>query len=292
MQVVFHLGAPCTDDELLLQTLIRNRELLEREGVSVPPPGRYRAVVRDTSRALKGRPAGEEVQDALLDTILDDAASVDRLILSDPRFICINRLVVQGPQIWPMIDRQTTHLRALFPRDAVEFFVGMRDPATHIPQLFRTSRFSDFAEFTENMQPHAIAWSEMLRRLTMTHPDCPVTVWCNEDTPLIWGELLHEIAAVGFEVPLEGKDTLVEQIMEPAGFKRMQEYLRQRSPATEAHRRRVVAAFLGRYAVEDRIEEEINVPGWTAEYMDELSRAYDEDMEVVASIPGVTLIRP
>ncbi|MCU4655155.1 hypothetical protein N8I71_20115 [Roseibacterium sp. SDUM158016] len=292
MQVVFHLGAPCTDDDLLLQTLIRNRELLENEGVAVPPPGRYRAVVRDTARALKGRPASEEVQDALLDAILDDASDVDRLILSDPRFVCINRLVVQGPQIWPMIDRQTTQLRALFPRDAVEFFIGMRDPATHIPQLFKTSRFSDFAEFTENMQPHAIAWSEMLRRLTMTHPDCPVTVWCNEDTPLLWGEILQEIAAVGIEVPLEGKDVLVEQIMEPAGYRRMRDYLRQKPPESEAYRRRIVSAFLGRYAVEDRIEEEVNLPGWTEAFMDELSQAYDEDMAVIENIPGVTLLRP
>jgi hypothetical protein len=145
MQVVFHLGAPCTDDDLLLQTLIRNRDVLWGEGVAVPPPGRYRAVVRDTARTLKGRPASPEVQDALLEAIVDESASIDRLILSDPRFICINRLVIQGPQIWPMIDRQTTQLRALFPDDAVEFFIGLRDPATHVPQLFKTSRFSDFA---------------------------------------------------------------------------------------------------------------------------------------------------
>jgi hypothetical protein len=197
---------------------MRNRDVLWGEGVAVPPPGRYRAVVRDTARTLKGRPASPEVQDALLDAIVDESASIDRLILSDPRFICINRLVIQGPQIWPMIDRQTTQLRALFPDDAVEFFIGLRDPATHVPQLFKTSRFSDFAEFTENMQVHAVAWSEMLRRLTMTHPDCPVTVWCNEDTPLIWGELLQDIAAVGMEVPLEGKDVLVQQIMDPGGL--------------------------------------------------------------------------
>jgi hypothetical protein len=290
MQVVFHLGAPCTDDDLLLQTLIRNRDLLEAEGVAVPPPGRYRAIVRDTSRALKGRPASEEVQDALLDAILDDSSGVDRLILSDPRFVCINRLVVQGPQIWPMIDRQTTQLRALFPRDAVEFFIGMRDPATHIPQLFRTSRFSDFAEFIENMQPHAIAWSEMLQRLTRTHPDCPVTVWCNEDTPLIWGDVLHEIAAVDPEVELQGKDAIAEQIMEPAGFRRMQEYLRQKPPESEAYRRRIVSAFLGRYAMKEHLEEEVSLPGWTEAFMEELSQAYDEDMDVIAQMPGVTLI--
>lgn len=292
MQVAFHLGAPCTDDDLLLQTLIRNRDRLAAEGIAVPPPGRYRSILRDTARALSGRVAGEEVQDALLDAIVDDSRDVDRLILSDPRFVCINRLVIQGPQIWPMIGRRTTQIRGLFPKDAVEFFVGIRDPATHIPQLFRTSRFNDFEEFAENMQPHAVAWSEMLGRLTMTHPDCPITVWCNEDTPLIWGEIMHEIAGVGTDVPLDGKDILVRQIMDPAGFKRMQEYLRQKPTGSEAQRRRVVTAFLNRYLVADRIEEEVNLPGWTEDYMDALTSAYEADLELIAEIPGVTLLMP
>jgi hypothetical protein len=292
MQVVFHLGAPCTDDDLLLQTLIRNRDVLWGEGVAVPPPGRYRAIVRDTARTLKGRPAGPEVQDALLDAIVDDAATIDRLILSDPRFICINRLVIQGPQIWPMIDRQTTQLRALFPDDAVEFFIGMRDPATHVPQLFKTSRFSDFAEFTQNMQVHAVAWSEMLRRLTMAHPDCPVTVWCNEDTPLIWGELLQDIAAVGMEVPLEGKDVPCSRSWIPPASSGCRNTCARNRPRPRRSAASIVSAFLGRYAVEDRIEQVVSAPGWTEEFMAELSEAYDADMALVAEIPGVTLLTP
>jgi hypothetical protein len=66
---------------------------------------------------------------------------------------------------------------------------------------------------------------------------------------------LHDIAAVGIGGAAEGKDVLVQQIMDPAGFKPMQEYLRQKPPETEAQRRRVVAAFLGRYALDDQIEE-------------------------------------
>jgi hypothetical protein len=34
------------------------------------------------------------------------------------------------------------------------------------------------------------------------------------------------------------------------------------------------------------------MPGWTEEFMAELSAAYDADMEVVAEIPGVTLLTP
>ncbi len=291
MQVVYHLGAPCTDGDQLILSLLKNRLRLAQAGIAVPPPGRYRAVIRDTARALKGRPAGDEVQDALLDAILDDA-EVDRLILSDPRFVCINRLVVQGAQIWPMIERSAAQLRALFPTAHVEYFVGMRDPGTLIPALFKASRFSDFGEFIDNMQPHAVAWSEMLRRLQASQPDCRITVWCNEDTPLLWGEILRKMAGVGATADLDGVDDLVASIMVSEGFERMRAWLDENPPATEAQRRRVVAAFLERYALDAEIEETLNLPGWSEDMMADMSQRYDEDMDTVARIPGVTLLAP
>jgi hypothetical protein len=36
----------------------------------------------------------------------------------------------------------------------------------------------------------------------------------------------------------------------------------------------------------------VSAPGWTEEFMAELSAAYDADMAVVAEIPGVTLLTP
>ena len=291
MQVVYHIGAPGTDDDLLLGSLLKNRAALARQNIIVPPPTRYRTVVRDTGNALEGRPANDEVQAALIDAIVDEHR-IDRLILSDPRFICINRLVVQGPQIWPMIDRKAAQLRGLFPSAEVEFFIGMRDPATLIPELWKTSKISDFEEFTANMQPHAVAWSEMLRRLRNALPGCPVTVWCNEDTPLLWGEILREMAAIGADMPLDGQDDLVETIMDPEGFDRLKAYLRDTPPETEMQRRRIVAAFLDRYAREDAIEEELDLPGWTEELMADLTESYENDMEVIARLPGVTLLAP
>lgn len=291
MQVVYHLGAPCTDADKLIVSLLKNRLRLAQAGIAVPPPGRYRSVIRDTARALKGRPAGEDVQDALLDAIVDDA-EVDRLIISDPRSVCINRLVVQGAQIWPMLARSALSLKNLFPEAQVEFFIGMRDPTTLIPALFKASRFSDFAEFTENMQPHAVAWSEALRRLQVAHPECKITTWCNEDTPLLWGEILRAMAGVGEDAKLDGVDDLVASIMEEEGFKRMHAWLSQNPPTSEVQRRRVLTAFLERYAVDSAVEETLNLPGWTEELMDTISEAYDADMQVIAQIPGVTLLTP
>ncbi|NKX44859.1 hypothetical protein [Roseicyclus persicicus] len=291
MQVVFHLGAPSTDLGLLLSSLLKNRVALAREGVQVPPLGRFRAVLRDTARALRGRAATPEVQEALLEAIIDDAP-VDRLVFSDPRFVCINRLVVQGAQIWPMIDRQASGLRRLFPEADVEFFIGMRNPATLIPALFTASKFKDFREFTDAMQPRAVAWSEMLRRLRAAQPDAPVVVWCNEDTPLLWGEIMREMVDLPFEVPLDGLDDLAETIMDRTGFTRMQRYLADNPPASEMQRRRIVGAFLDRYALDAEIEEELDLPGWTPELVEEMTRAYEDDMAEIARIPGVTLLTP
>lgn len=291
MQVVFHLGAPCTDQGLLLDSLLKNSARLAADGIIVPPLMRYRAVLRDTAIALSGRPASPEVQDALLEAIVDEAR-VDRLIFSDPRLICINRHVVQGAQIWPMIERQTTNLRALFPQAQIEFFIGLRNPATLIPDLFNGSRFKDFLEFTQDMQPHAVTWSEMLRRLRNAHPDAPVTVWCNEDTPLLWPEILRELADVRPDFLLQGIDDLAQTIMDKTGFARMQRYLADNPPQSEMQRRRILGAFLDRYALDSAIDQDLDLPGWSAELVERISQSYEDDMAEIATIPGVRLLLP
>jgi hypothetical protein len=291
MQVVYHLGAPCTDDDMLLTSLLKNRRQLAAEDIMVPPPTRYRTVLRDASRALKGAPASEDIQEALLDAIIEDEPCA-RLVLSNPHFICINRLVVQGAQIWPMIERETLKLRNLFPEADVSFCIAMRDPGSLIPALFTASRFTDFEEFTQGVQPRAVRWSEMLTRLTIGHPDCGVTVWCNEDTPLIWSRVMRALAGCPDDMALQGTEDLLEKIMDPVGFRRMQTYLADHPPESETQRSRITAAFLDKFALEEAIEEEIEVPGWSEEMLAEITASYEADIEVIAEMPNVRLIAP
>jgi hypothetical protein len=291
MYVVYHLGAPCTDGDGLIKSLLKNRADLARRGIVVPPPGLYRPMLRDAARALGGHAATPEQQDALLEALAGDGP-VQRLVVSDPRFVCINRLVVQGAQIWPMIGRQTEQLRGLFPDDVAAFFIGMRDPATLIPALFRASRFNDFEEFTENMQPHAVVWSEMLHRLRATHPGAPIPVWCNEDTPLLWGSILAALAGIDDPAMLAGRDDLAESLMLPEGGARLRAYLAENPTLSESQRRRAVAAFLDRYVREEVVEEEFDLPGWTADLVAEISEAYERDLARIAQMEGVRLLLP
>ena len=56
------------------------------------------------------------------------------------------------------------------------------------------------------------------------------------------------------------------------------------------HRRRVCAAFLDKYARDDAVEEELDLPGWTEELVEELTEDYDDDIARIQHMPGVNLI--
>jgi hypothetical protein len=61
---------------------------------------------------------------------------------------------------------------------------------------------------------------------------------------------------------------------------------------SEIQKRRVIVAFLDKFALEDEIEEELDMPGWTDDLVQELTDLYDRDIETVRRIAGVTMIAP
>ena len=73
-------------------------------------------------------------------------------------------------------------------------------------------------------------------------------------------------------------------------MRRLRAYLSSHPPKNEIQRRRVLAAFLDKYALEDAIEEDLDVPGWTPELVEQMTRDYEEDLSEIAELPGVTFI--
>ena len=45
MEIAFHLGAHCTDENQLLRSLLDDKGRLADQGICVPGPGRYRDVI-------------------------------------------------------------------------------------------------------------------------------------------------------------------------------------------------------------------------------------------------------
>lgn len=289
MQVSYHIGAHCTDEDQLVKSLLKNRDILAKEGVMVPGPSRYRPIIGEILNKLDGAKASAETQDILLDSILD-VDEADRLVMSQDNFLGVSSRVLEGGEFYPLMAEKAIRLRNMFPDNPVEFFISIRDIATFIPALFEKNGSKDFPSFIRGMDPLGFYWSDVIGALREAVPDCPITVWCNEDTPLIWPEILHEVAGVDAHVRMKGGFDILSGIMANEGMKRLRAYLGTHPPQNEIQRRRILAAFLDKYAVDEAIEHEVDLPGWTGEVVAELSASYDDDVIEIARLPGVTML--
>lgn len=289
MHVSFHLGAHCTDDDQLIRSLLKNKGVLAKEGIEVPGPGRYRRVVSDVLVKLQGARASRDTQDVVLETIMD-LDHAERLVLGHDNFLGVPKRALENGVLYGHAGEKARWLRNLFPDNPVEFFIGVRNPATFVPALFEKTKAKDFTDFTGGLDPHRLFWSEMIRTIREAVPDSTLTVWCNEDTPMIWPEVMHEVAGLDPLVRLKGGFDILGTIMEKEGMVRLRKYLKAHPPQNEIQRRRILSAFLDKYALDEEIEEELDLPGWSDTLVDELTAAYDDDMLELRRIPGVTLL--
>ena len=291
MQIAIHTGAHFTDEERLIKCLMRNAEVFSQHGIAVPGPGRYRSLLKNTMSALKDAPPAPDARDVLLDAILDDAQA-DRMILSNTNLFGAPRAAIRRGMIYPTAGTRMANMCQLFPHDQVEMFIGIRNPASFLPELFKRSPRQTFDHFTDGVDPRDIFWSELLLRIRSEAPNVSITVWCNEDTPLIWGQLIREIAGLDPVANIIGSFDLLAEIMSDEGMKRFQDYLDTHDGISEMQIRRIVAAFLDKFALEDELEEELDLPDWDEALVDELTDIYDEDVFTIQRIPGVTVIEP
>ncbi|MFK7834979.1 MAG: hypothetical protein AB8B60_02050 [Sulfitobacter sp.] len=291
MQLVLHTGAHYTEQERLIKSVLRNNEAFSERGVAVPGPNSYRALVRDTLNAMSRAPASPHAREVLLDVLLDDAPA-DRVILSDANFFRTAGTAIQRGVLYPAAPERMAHMAALFPDDELEIFLGIRNPATLIPILFDKSVDQSPEAFWENAQPHDIRWSDTIASVRALAPSIPITVWCSEDLPLIWAEIIREMGGIEHHEKIVGGFDLLTTIMSKEGMERLRSYMHAHKDMTVIQKRRVIAAFLDKFGLEEEIEEELDMPGWTEVLVDELTEIYDEDMLAIQRLPGVTLIAP
>ncbi len=289
MKIVYHLGVHLTDEERIPRTLLKNRAVLAKEQIVVPWPRQYRYIFRDLMNRLGGKKANREMQDLILDGLMamDDPK---RVVFCNENFFCLRPQALGPGKIYPMAGERARRLRHIFPDNEVSFFLAVRNPATFVPALYEAVQPSEYESFIGATDPARLAWSEMVARIRDAVPDSPITVWCNEDLPVLWPEVLRAIAGHDPDTQLSNLGDFWGQLMAPEGLKRMQSYFADHPPASDARRRRAVAAFLEKFGRPDKLEMEIDLPGWTEDLVEAMTRAYEADLVAITEVPGVTLL--
>lgn len=291
MQLVFHTGAHFTEEERLMKCLLRNKETFSARGISVPGPGKYRKLLRQTVSAMSENSPAAGARDVLLDAILD-GEKTERVLMSHANFLGAPKSVVRKGLLYPDAAERVAHLASIFHGDELEIFMAVRNPATFLPACFAKSAQDDVSDFMRGADPRDLRWTDTFVRIRAAAPEIPVTVWCNEDAPLLWSQIIREIGGLEHGETVVGGFDLVADIISKEGMERLTAYLKSKPEMTEIQIKRVMVAFLEKFALDEEIEEEIDLPGWTDELVEELSEIYDEDVFALSRIPGVTLISP
>ena len=291
MQIVYHIGANCTDQDRLLKSVLKNAETLAHQGVKVPGPGKYRRLIRETIQALDGKTPAHDTREILLDAILDDE-QCNRLVMSHAQFMCVHRRVFEDGIFYALAEEKLSGLANLFPEDEIEIFLALRDPATFVPAIFGDSPMDNYAKFLHGFDPMQLRWSDLVARIRAVLPRASLTVWCNEDTPMIWAQLIRELGGIDPLTKITGGFDLLSSIMSAEGMKKFVTYLRANPPQTESQKRRIIAAFLEKYALDDEVEETVDLPGWTEDTVAALTAAYDDDVYRIERMEGVNFIAP
>ena len=293
MQIVFHIGAHCTGQDRLIRSLLKNRDTLAQSGIAVPGPGKYRRTINEAVGILRGAPASEEAEDVLLEAVLD-TDDAERVVLSNDNFICTPSKVLEHGQLYPRIGK-TAWLRNAFPAATTEFALSLRNMATFLPALYETlggeAALTPEA-FLNGADPRDLFWSDVVLGIREANPEAPILVWCDEDSPILWPEIMQEMCDLDPLVPLKGGNDLTRHLLSKEGNALLAERVAEAPPETEADRRRVVEEILAEFPDDAETYQEISLPGWSEELMDDLTEAYDEDVEEIGAIPGVTLLTP
>lgn len=293
MHIALHAGAHCTDEGRLIKTLFKNRAGFAEQGIAMPRPRHYRQLLLQTIKAIAQRGAGPDSRMAFLDAILEvDPEQVDRVILNAENFFCVPKIAVKKSRLYPKAGSRVAHLKTLFPTDDVELFLAIRNPATHLPAMFAATPHTSFIDFLDGADPRDLSWVDLIEDIRAEAPSVRLTVWCNEDTPLIWGEIIREMAGLAPGDAIDGAFDLLAEIMSPDGMSRFESYLSTHPEMTEMQTRRVMSAFLDKFALDEMVEEELDLPGWTTQLVDQLTDQYEEDVYEIARLPGVNLIAP
>ena len=274
-----------------MKTLLRNKEGFLARGTSVPGPAKYRALLKDCMAASKVSPPSEDAQELLWDAILEEEHA-DRVVLSNPHFFGSQRDALDGQRLYPEAEDRMHALKALFPDDDLELFMAIRSPTGFLPKLLEKAGAGRRQTVLNTTNPEELRWSAMIARIRAAVPDVPITLWCYEDLPMIWAQILRELGNLEADSKVKGGMDLLGTIMTREGMRRMRAYLHDRPEMTEIYKRRVFAAFLDKFAVEEALEEELDIDEWTPEFIARIEDAYDADVDQLSRIPGVRLLAP
>lgn len=291
MQIAFHIGANCTDEDRLLKSILKNASVLLQHGISVPGPGKYRKLIRETIQGLDGATPEADTRDILLDAIVEDD-NIKRLVLSNDNFITVPKRIFDHGVFYHQAEMKLRGLHQLFPDDEISLFFGIRNPVSFLQETATRAEAPDLHSYLGLLDPLDVQWSDVIRRIKLAAPETPLYVWCNEDTPLIWEVLVRLLSGISDASHIAGEFDLVSALITDEGMQQLAARINAEEPQDYLVRQNIIADVLEGFARPDHLEDAVELPELDAATVTQMTAAYEADLEVIDQMHGVQLVLP
>lgn len=291
MQIAFHIGANCTDEDRLLKSVFRNADALLQQGIAVPGPGRYRKLLREAIDGLDGARPTSDARDVLLDAIVEDD-KITRLVLSNDNFLTVPRRIFDHGVFYHQAEKKVHGLQSLFPDDDITLFMGMRHPASFLQETATRAGVTNLGEYLGLLSPLDLRWSDVIRRIKRAAPQIPLYVWCNEDTPLIWEELIRLFSGIPSDMPVAGQFDVLSGIVTAEGLELLTSGVAALDHDDVDARQDLIADILETRALPEQVEDRIDLPELNDAVVQAMTASYEADLDLIGQMEGVALILP
>lgn len=295
MEISFHLGVHATDEGALQTVLRQNEALLAGQAIAVPGSDSYHGLLRLSARGFAGQAAPDRAERSALLAALTlrgpGQPVAEKLVLSFESYLGFAQDAVAPPDFYPAAITRARVLGQIFAGHQLHLALALRNPATLLPVLSQRRAARDLPPLA--VAPGAVpAWSGLVQALQSALPKARLTIWCDEDAPVIWHAILRAIAGCEEATELAGALAWPASWMtaSPDAAQRLQAWFETRHPADDKSRAGALHDWLTREAGPHPVEA--GLPGWSAADIAAVSASYDEDCAVIARMPGVNFLLP
>ncbi len=292
MKLTLQIGAHEIGNGRLVNCLLRNSGLLSEHGIEVPRPSHYRRYLLGVMNAMTSSREADRGLKNEIAVLLPQLRNCENIILADSNFSCLPHRIFENGRLYSNMDKRLGNFARLFPDFEIELNLGMRSMSNFIPALLSCYSSWSYDNFLQDAIPQNLMWSELVDRLRTAMPTARITVWCDEDTPLIWNDVLHQLAGLDTQIPMDGELDVMQEMLPNDGFERLSGFMNRHRPVNERARQRLLEAYLVHFGTVDDLELTVDLPGWDSTLMDQLDANYERDVKRLAGMPNVTLIRP
>ena len=245
-------------------------------------------MLREAIHGLGGASPATDAREILLDAIVEED-DIKRVVLCNDNFITIPKRVFDHGVFYPQTETKVRGMCRLFPEDALSFYFSIRNPVSYLQDVAQRAEAGSLRNYLGLVQPLEIKWSDVIKRIKRAAPHVPLYVWCNEDTPFIWEDLIRLQSGVAEGTPLSGQNDALSRVLSAEG---MQTLKAADMPADRIARHEMIADLIDTFSLPDIIEESIDLPELDPELIVAMSNSYYDDLAVIGQMKGVELILP